>query len=571
MRGTEKFETDCLPRPEAPRVHRGGGLSTARRSYMSMTAIQNNKHLQAASRAAAGLIMLAGPLMAGGAAPGESWRDVFPASETYWDYEVSIGLNGSRVFTDTGWFQTRTMLYSSAPSASASPLWESVDPVRSLFRSAASADKADVHAVVRQEQDVANQAYATHLEVFNSATATPILNWFFPQAAFGNGRNRCDVSPDGRWIAAATVVFLDVHLVVFDLASTAPGTPVLDTHPGLFGQLTTLSISSDGQRVYLASKQQGRVLDVGGGPDLFSEYFFDTRESEQSFARNGSAFSLATGEGLKVYTAQGSGFGLAQEFKPYAWGASQQSWLTALSSDGHTVVAAFITTPTLQAIEVFAWDVLTGTELLHDILVGSASFDNVPTGIDIDDSGLRFALSSTGDGAGSLPELTVWEFASTGAQYERLAEFDLGGSIGALDLSGDGVHLACTGRDSHFNEPSGAKFVAVFDLGADLTVSGLAQAGLSVEFEFYPKSGPFVYLAMSPSAAPTPVSFGSVGTLFLNRSGLSLLPMGSVDATGRARLDFPIPSAMAGQTLYFQGYSAGPRRLSQTWIPLSIQ
>ncbi|MCB9913849.1 MAG: hypothetical protein H6828_01720 [Planctomycetes bacterium] len=498
------------------------------------------------------------------------WLDVYPG-ETYWDYGVSLGDYGSKVLADTGWTGSKTRFYSSTQASSVQPVWERSVNLWSLVRAQASADEADVHAVLRQEQPVGSTARTAHLEVFDSHSPTPILSWYFPDLVGGNGVNFCDVSSNGRWVAAAVRAGGDAHVVVFDLAWSHTQ-PVLDTYPGLFGEIKFLGVSDNGRRVNITSKLQGRVLNVQGGPDYHSEYYFDTLEVGHSFSDDGSAFARPTGAGVKVNRVDASGaYSLAGEFNPYAWDAPQQSYVTALDETGQTLAAAFFTAPDFQVIEVFAWDVLSGAQLLHDTLVGTGTFDNMPSALELSDDGRRLALGAWGDQNGHVPELTIYERSASGGSFQRLAQFDLPGSLGSLDLSGDGRRLACAGRDTHFNAISGNKYVACYDLGADLRVHGTPYAGTSVTVDFWPQTGTTAVLAYSFAAAQTPLPIGNLGTLYLDRSSVSLQAMSPIDATGRATTSLLLPSSMAGQTIYLQGYSGVPRRLSQNWIPLRIQ
>lgn len=518
------------------------------------------------------LPLLAGSALANDPQPAESWRDVYP-NEPYWGYEVSIGYYGSRVFTDTGWTGRTTRLYATAQldsGTSINPIWQDVDGDWSLERAVASADEADVHAVLRQEQPVGSTSRAAHLEVFSSSSSQPLLSWYFPDTVWGNGVNFCDVSSDGRWVTAAIKAGGDAHVVVFDLASSTPSTPVLDTYPGLFGEIEFLAISDDGARVNLTSKLQGRVLRTDGGPDDLAEYYFDTLEVGHSFSDSGNAFARPTGAGMKVHKLVGGTYVLAGEFNPYAWDAPQQSYITALNADGSVVAAVFFTAPDYQTVEVFAWDVHSGNELLHDTLSGSGSLDNWPSDLVISDSGDRLAVGLWGDQAGLVPEITVYERGGAQPGYQRLVQFDTPGSVGDLDMSGDGAHLASTGRSTHFNQIGGDKFVATYDLGADLRVSGLPIAGTSITVEFYPSSGGNAVLLTS-AVAGDPTPYGVIGTLYLERSQMVFQPMGAVDANGMASKVLSIPSSLAGSSLYLQGFSTGPRRLSKTWLPLLVQ
>jgi hypothetical protein len=554
---------------------------------ISVTTNKNNRLLRGSSTIAWAVPLLTAPIMAvlaapalaGDPPPAESWRDDY-VNESYFDWEVSIGYHGARVLSDTGWTALKTRLYSNTSVSSPNvpdPIWERSSGASSWDRALASADEADVHAVLRREQASGSSSKVARLEVFGSSDSVAQVNWVFPDNNGGSGANFCDVSADGRWVASAIRVGLTAHVVVFDL-NTSTQVPVLDTYYST-DPIGYLSISDDGSRLYISSQQGGHILRVSGGPNFHSETFFNTQNAGHSFSDDGSTFARPTDGGVKVSREEAGSYVLVREHAPYAWGAPQHSGLTALNEDGSVLAAAFYTVPDFQDIEIFVWDVQTGIELLHDTIYGSGSFDNKPSALEFSDDGDRLALGAWGDEHGQAPEVTVYErqydAAGTALGYQHFTQFHLPGSVGGLDLSGNGDYLACTGRNSHFNWFSGTKFVAVFDLGADLRVSGQASPGQYVNFEYFPQSTNSVFLLMASQPAATATTFGEVGTLYLNRgsgSNFTLRSMSGVDAHGMASLNFQIPSSLtAGQTLYFQGYSSTPRRLSDNWIPLTVQ
>lgn len=540
-----------------------------------MTASQNFQHGLVRGALALSLAgaPLAAPAFAGDPSPERAWLDEY-TNETYVGYEVSIGFGGARVFADSGWTERRTRLYSTNLVSVAAPIWERADSAQSVTRAVASADFADVHAVVTHERPIGSFTTEARLEVYGS-TISPGTNSYlrtqpfvFPDNPSSSSRGFCEVSPDGRWVAAAIRVGLASHLTVFDLESSTPSTPVLDLNPDLFGTLFNMQLSDDGSKVYVGNNYGGRIYDVASGATIFSESYSSAQETGHTLSGDGKTLAYPHGRGFRVKRLVGNGYVHLVDFLPLGSSAPQTPRLTALDRDGKTLVGAYRYGPNYREVDVFAWDLDTGAQLVHRKVTSTGSLDNIPSALDISDDASRIAFSVWGDDIGSVPEVTVLD--RQGASYQLLAEFDLAGSVGDLDLSADGKRMVCSGRSGHFNVAGGDKFVSSYDLGADFRVVGRARAGQPVTLEYYPQNTTFSKLLVGAGPAASPETLGVMGTLYLDRMGLERVSMSPVDGQGKAELTLTLPNT-PGETLFLQAYCGVPVRLSESWVPLIIE
>lgn len=500
------------------------------------------------------------------------WSHATP-TESYWDYKISLGMYGSQIFSDTGWDNgEHSRLYSTFEQSNIAPIWDnSGDAWEVKSRSVASSSESNIHAVFKQEKLLASGGlsfeYRSHLEVYESSSSAPILSYFL---SIYHDKLFVDLTPDGRFVAAAIHNGSSTRLIVFDLKAAQLNTPILEANISLYGQITQLGISADGRRINLSSKLRGVIIEVPTGNELFSEYYFDTLEVGHSFSKNGKVLARPTGAGVKVQKEISPGSFVTKEYNPYAWDAPEQAYLTGLSGDGSVVAAAFFTSPDYQKIEVFAWDTDTDTQLLHHVIQGAGTYDNWPSAIKITDDSSKIALASYGDQLGLAPEIHVYEKLGTNLGYILQTSFNRPGSVYDLEISADGNFLATSGRTTHYNAISGTKVVESFSLGGELNIVGLPVAGSTITIEFYPHSATLAKLLVASELAPDSEQY-SFGELFLDRPTVDVVSMGNVDGAGKATITFPIPIGTQGQVFYLQGFGVSPQReLSKSFIPITI-
>lgn len=510
--------------------------------------------------------VMAGSALAGDPTPERLWSHVL-TGESYYKHTVSIGNHGSQVFCDTGYFSQNTRLYSSTDELG-SPVWENYNPALSLLRVADSSDSNDVHAVWRQELSSTGGNIAKTY-IYRSDSSSPLATYSFSTTENSNGNGACTVSDNGRWVTAATSVHTTVRLVRFDLMSSNPGAPGPELLINHFGAVTDYHSSSDGSRLYLGGQTSGLIYDFSKGEIIFDNIYWEAAEPRgHSFSGDGRTIVVPQDGKTAIYRENSSGFSKLLEFAPFPSSSLEFPWASAISEDGDIIVAAYAIKPTYLNYHVFAWRVSTGEQLLHHFEQGSGDYDNVPNKICISNSGDRFVVGSSGDENGQSPELQVFQLNSQGSAYQQSSAFNLPGSIYDMDLSGDGYHLAVSGRTAHQNSGTGSKVIEAFDLGTDFRVTGNPGEGDKINFEFTPSQAAGIgYLLASDNLSSNPAF--SIGTLYLERLSMTLLPMDTPDAGGVLKLSNYSVEGSPGTTKYYQGYALDQRELSDTWVPVT--
>ena len=116
-------------------------------------------------------------------------------------------------------------------------------------------------------------------------------------------------------------------------------------------------------------------------------------------------------------------------------------------------------------------------------------------------------------------------------------------------------------------------FLELYEFGReDLVVHGTPSLGAPIQFELHATPGAHAWLLRSFALAPTPIDLPGIGTLHLDPASISSASMGIVPASGvatHATTASTVPG-MIGRTLWFQGITAGPRRLSTDFVQLTI-
>ena len=234
--------------------------------------------------------------------------------------------------------------------------------------------------------------------------------------------------------------------------------------------------------------------------------------------------------------------------------------LAAVSADGS--VAAIAWSEDAKARKVLrAYDVQTGAVTMQRTFDAQGNLANLWSKIDISADGSRFAASMWGDQQGTLPELSVY----SPLQSDPIAEFPSGKTVVDLDLSNDGRHLLATRANGHVNSGYTAFFVQAYLIGSpDLRVLGTPSIGSSYTVEFQATPGSPAFLLFSPALARNPVTLAGVGTLQLDRSMLTVLPVGPTPISGVATAVQSIPADpnLIGLETHHQGFSSGPSHLT---------
>ena len=524
---------------------------------------------------AAALLMAFGatPAQANDPQPEEIWQDQ-RVDEMYWDYAVSLGNNGSMVFSDTGLTSTYTRFYSAFRGSTSTPIWsQTLQGEASFARSVASARNADVHAVVRHQGMNTADRHAT-LEVFRSTQSAPVLSHTFAELDGGTGNNWCHVTDDGQTVFACALTGSSVHLKRFDANSSGQGFHAAGDWS--FSARTSprcVRLSDDFERIYVGSGSTGEVFDLTASPPQqvwFTWYLGGASLKGHSFSRDGNRIAVPVEDHIDVYDWNGSTYSLASSFAPFTSG--RKGYVTALSEDATILTAGYYETPNRITADVLAWDLTTGEELLHDDLPGSAQISNVTNDIDISSDGSRVVAAFSGTIAGVVPGIRVYDRQPETGLFVETASFDRAGSVVEIELSQDGKRLAVAEKEIHTGTGTGDKIIETIDLGKDFDLRGIPRSGSTVTFEYYPQApGPQTacLLLFSPylsAGGPTELPFGR---LSIDRNSISVRPMGSLDGEGKATKQVHVSGSL-GSTVYYQGFATRPRQLSTDWVPMTI-
>jgi hypothetical protein len=511
---------------------------------------------------------IAGLAMAGDPQPERVWSDQL-TNEGYYNHTVSIGNHGSQVFCDTGYSNQWTRLYSSFASQGA-PVWQRFSSAVGFNRHVDSAETTDVHAVLRQDEGATSSSMTARVYVYTSSSTVPIAVHSFDQTDYGAGNGSCSVSDDGRWVVATTGKLNTIHVSRLDMESNNPSSPDLEMSVSRWGPTSQYDTSSDGSRLYLGGQLSGTVLDLNSGATLFSQNYYGggAEATGHSLSGDGRTLVVTQSKKTRIYRESGGTFAFLTEFDPFPNTTDEVPWNSAVSHDGSIVVTAYTTLPDFQKAHICVWNVNTGQQLMHHVQNGSGTEDNLPNSTQISSNGDRIVIGSYGDSAGLTPEIQVFGLNAGGSAFHPETSFALPGSVFDMDLSSNGNQLAVSTRTTHANSATGSKVIEVYDLGSDLRVQGNSRVNSQVDFEFHAAPGSVRgYLLVADNFSPTQFPFG---TLFPERQGLQLLPMGTPSPAGLIEYANLTVQGPVGSTRYFQGYAIGPRQLSKDWAPLTV-
>jgi hypothetical protein len=240
-----------------------------------------------------------------------------------------------------------------------------------------------------------------------------------------------------------------------------------------------------------------------------------------------------------------------------------------VSADGSTIVAGFNLWDTNLGVEIIGLDVPTKTQIMTDIAIGGGSLQNVVSDVALSADGHHIVVGVWGDQAGNVPELRFY----VRGQDKPVATFDYPGSVNDVDINPDGNRVAVATKASHANVSSGGGAIDLYAFeDEDFVVHGIPHVGgtLSIEMSSVPNSP--ARLLIAPMPAVTPFTWGNVGTLYLNRHTMYSMSMGATGPHGHAMTNFVMPMlpGAVGTTLCFQGLATSPRRLTQSWVRMTV-
>jgi hypothetical protein len=506
------------------------------------------------------LIPLAAPLAADEFSPVRIWKHIQPAEQWYAQH-ASLGNRGTQAFSHTGYAGDRALMLSRHDVHPATPVWELITPEAEGW-GAVSAEHADVHASISRESLGVNQ-HRVELRRFSSGG----LDWTYTYPHLVAARVHLGLSEDGVTLVAgvSNPVTGQPEAVVFDSGSSVP--VAIWSLPA--GTLWEMELSGDGSRAGFSIGSMFHVLDVATGAVLLS---FDTSVSWSSthdigISHDGSLF------------VGGGPFGRA---RVWLWnGAFYDPVVDHASPEGGTVTAVGVSkdngtvaigfrTETHESADshVECLDVASGALTMSYSTESFGLFEDFGTDMAVADDGSFFVAAFAGD----QPQL--WDEVRVFARHqdEPLATFATSGSPVDIDLSADGNWLVVGVRGPHVYDSFGWGSIELWRLRAvdlDLRVTPSPGAQVSVELTGPPLAQAGLIWSLLPQTPPLTLGYG---TLFVDGSTLELLPLGELDGGGELSLPVLLPAdpQLIGVSLFAQGYTTNPKRLTEDWLTLTL-
>jgi hypothetical protein len=477
---------------------------------------------------------------------------------------VSIGNHGTEAFSEVGPFNSYTRIFSEFDNSPPVPVYQSLVTVATFNQLVDSADDNDTH--VEMYDVYSDSTLMTHTVYVKKCSASmPANNWSFTFPTQTNGHNNLGVkiSRNGQTIVAAVynIWTNKTDVVVFNSSS---GTPISSFSVSTSGPIVGMVLSADGTRLMLPTGAAISIVAIPSGTVVATQYVFDTTYQGYALSGDGSTYAYGTDNAVKVYKRSPS-TGVYSLALTHTVTGTYCNEVT-ISADGSTLAAAFNHTDHFLSVTIDAVDLASGNTTMSHTATGTGAYENVASAISISGDGQRFAVGLWGDQVLSVPQIEIFDRS----QSNPINVYTVPGSVTALDLSGDGNHVAVASKSVHANASGTGGRIEMYQAGnPDFMLHGVPHAGASVSFEVHGHPGSAARLLYSSAAAAPPVFYPGIGTLFLDRVNIHSMPMGALDGTGVGQCGFTVPSTVA-TTWYFQGFTTAPRKLTQAWVPVTV-
>lgn len=502
------------------------------------------------------------PPTAGLSIAGALWSH--PDNGEYWvGRVVALGNHGTSVFTEYDTAADRAQLISGFDSEPVTPIWNNWVSSTSQDAKVDAAELSSALVSCRQEpaSGVTGPRY-TIVSKFSATSAVP--EWTYTFSGTTLGAARACISKDGsRVVAGMLDATSNLVIAVFNANSNVPIS--VSTIP-LGPQLRAFILSADGSKVYYASGTTANVWDVATHATVAS-YLLPTALDAHAMSGNGSVFAFGGFNTVDLYVRQQAGNYL-RTYQLYVPGQAVCGRVE-ISEDGSTLVAGFNLWDTQLGIKIIALDVQSHLVTMTETAIGTGTLQNVVSDIAISAQGDRFAVALWGDEGDTCPELRMYRRN----QNAPAALYNFPGSIFDVDISADGSRVGVAAKAVHANLYAGGGEIDLFSFDdEDFTALGVPVLGDKVRFTLSGTPGSPSRLIVAPAAANVPFNFNPIGTLYLQRFSMTMIPIGTTDANGFVDYEYQLPAnpALIGTNLCFQGLITIPRRLTRNWVQLTI-
>lgn len=478
---------------------------------------------------------------------------------------VSIGAQGTQVFSQIEFGQDHVELLSGFSPDPAAPAWTSNVPIAGMNAFCESAELSDAHATVHQV--VQNNVTSNRVAVvsrWRSGSTTPEWTWSFPGVT--SGLSRVAISDDGARIVAATIYPFEQRLAIA-VFSGSSSTPVYTGNIPYFGvHLRAFELAADGNTLYISSNGYVYLWNVNTHATI-QQIVLPGMFDSHAISGDGRVFAWGEFNKLHVYERGTSGTYTRTHTRELP-GAILCDRL-GLSKDGSTLAIGWHYYDLNLRIRVEAMDIASKAITMVDESQGTGTYQNVVSSISVSDNGQRFAVGLWGDQGNLVPEVRLYRKNLNAP----VALHNLAGSVYDLEMSGDGGRVAVAWKPVHANTFAGGGGFSLYAFEQmDFRVTGVPGVGDTISIEIYGPANAPTRLLWSRGQATAPNIFPGIGNLHLRRSDMVSVPVGTSDVDGSALATFTLPSAanQIGQSLYFQGYFTSPRRLTSDWARVTI-
>lgn len=461
-----------------------------------------------------------------------------------------------------------TRIFSNFDSSSPQALINYLHPKTTLHHHIVGANSTD-QIVTMFDEPIVGSPGLYNVVIRSYSLQNPAGNWSYTWPVQTNGHDNIElmINRDGTKIVAAVynIYTNSVDLKTFGANSS---TPVLSFSTNIISQFRRAVLSADGSRLAIGNNLSLKVFNTDTAQELTSILPFINIYRGIAISGDGSVLAFGSDNLVKIYrrNSTNQSYTLANTHNLVAGSYCN---LLAISDDSSTLVLAadYPNAPeNFKKVTVRAIELNTYTTLMEDTLQSpNSTLQSISSDLAITAKGDKFALGTWGDSLGLVPEVRIYNRN----QNVPAQSIDLPGSVYNLDLSADGRRLLVASKALHANTVSGGGSVRLYEIGSlDVTIAGVPHNNGTVTVRLRGQPGTPAKLLMAPTLAANPIDFGLIGTLFLNRTTLTLIPVGTFDATGAINVNFSVPPGI-GTALSLQAYSSNPRRLGHDWVKLT--
>lgn len=482
---------------------------------------------------------------------------------------VSIGDDGTQVFSALGVSNSRARLFSTSDANPPTPIWEHVQPAYSWQHAVDSAEHAGVHAYLHYEAPSMQGPNQPVVRKHSALQGAPDWTWSFPFTV-STPTGGVGLSQDGSIVVGWVFQPSSGQLMVAGFGDDS-GLPAHYGPVSVLGEPKAVRLSGDGSVLYVASVARTTIVDPLTGTVLYQKTNWEGVTSGHAISADGSVFAqVLPPNRVRVHERSGSGY--VQTFAYELEGPNLCNQI-GLSADGSLLACAFDFYDSWLEVRIQAFDLAREGQpmVVDDRTVGEGIYSNVASALAVAADGSAFVVGLWGDELGAAPELRAYR--RQGQAWRLASTHDLPGSVNAVDISADGLRFAAASKAIHANQMGGGGRIDLYEVGnPDVTVRGLPASGSTVRYRHQTEPLARGRILWSFGLGAEPLPLPGAGMLYLDRNDLHLLQTGTADNRGVIETQHTLPSDpnMIGRSIYVQGLRVDTRRLSETWAKVTV-